>query len=321
MRFQTRITDLFGIETPIIGGCMMHISGAELVAAISNSGALGIMASAMFPSQEEFRRAVQLTKELTQKPFGVNLSLFPALRPIDNTLYLEVILEEGVPVVVTSGQRPPEDMLATLKDAGIKTMHKCVNVRHALSAQKAGVDAVALFGSEGGGHIGDYGLSTFILVPRAVEVLDIPVLAAGGIADGRGLAAALALGADGVVIGTRLLVTRECPIHENLKEALLNASELDTMPVLGSLHNSLRAWKNQAALRVAEIEAGQGDMSEILALVAGTETKEMIKGGDVDRGVIACSQGIGIVHEVVSVEDVISGMVVEAEEIFARYME
>jgi NADH:quinone reductase (non-electrogenic) len=310
--FKTRITALFGIDHPIVGGCMMHISGVEFVAAISNAGALGIMASAMFDSQAEFRQAIRQTKALTDRPFGVNLSLFPALRPIDNDLYVEVILEEGVPVVETSGHRPPEDLLARLKAGGVKTMHKCVSVRHAASAQKAGVDAVTVFGSEGGGHIGELGLSTMVLVPRAAEVLDVPILAAGGIADGRGLLAALALGADGVTIGTRLLVTEECPIHHNLKQALIAATELDTLPILGSLHNTLRAWRNTAALKAAEIEATQGDMWELLSIVAGTKARQMVREGDVESGVIACGQGIGIVHELKPVAAAIAEMVQEA---------
>ena len=313
--FKTRITELFNIEVPIVGGCMMHISGPEFVAAISNAGALGMMASAMFDTQDKFRQAVRQTKSLTDKPFGVNLSLFPALRPIDNNLYVEVILEEGVPVVETSGRRPPEEMLERLRAGGVKLMHKCVSARHALSAQKAGVDAVTVFGTEGGGHIGELGLSTMALVPRAADTLDIPVLAAGGIADGRGLLAALALGAEGVTIGTRLLVTEECPIHGNLKQALIAATELDTLPILGSLHNTLRAWKNPAALKVAELEANQADIWEILPIVAGTETKRMYERGDVDAGVIACSQSIGIVSEVKSVADVIREMAQEAVEI------
>ncbi len=312
--FKTRVTELLGVEYPIVGGCMMHISGPEFVAAISNAGALGMMASAMFPSQEEFRRAVRRVKSLTDKPFGVNLSLFPALRPIDNDLYVEVILEEGVPVVETSGHRPPEALLARLKSGGVKTMHKCVSVRHAVSAQRAGVDAVTVFGSEGGGHIGELGLTTFVLVPRAADALDIPVLAAGGIADGRGLLAALALGAEGVTIGTRLLLTEECPIHPNLKRALAAATELDTVPVLGSLHNTLRAWKNEAALKVVELEARQAELGEILSVVAGTATKRMLAEGDVEAGVIACSQSIGLVGEIRPVAEVIAGLVHEAEE-------
>ena len=310
--FKTRITELFGIQHPVVGGCMMHISGPEFVAAISNAGALGMMASAMFDTQDKFRRAVRTAKSLTDKPFGVNLSLFPALRPIDNDLYVEVILEEGVPVVETSGHRPPEDLLARLKEGDIKTMHKCVAPRHALSAQKAGVDAVTIFGTEGGGHIGELGLSTLALVPRTADLLDVPLLAAGGIADGRGLLAALVLGADGVTIGTRLLVTYECPIHDNVKQALIAATERDTLPILGSLHNTLRAWKNPAALKVAEIEAEQGDMWEILSLVAGTETKRMLQDGDVDAGVIACSQSIGLVDEIKPVAEVIGELVRDA---------
>ena len=316
--FKTRITELFGIEHPIVGGCMMHISGPEFVAAISNAGALGMMASAMFQTQEEFGQAVRQVKSMTDKPFGVNLSLFPALRPIDNELYVEIILQEGIPVVETSGHRPPEELLARLKAAGIRTMHKCVAPRHALSAQKAGVDAVTIFGTEGGGHIGELGLSTMALVPRTADALDVPLLAAGGIADGRGLLAALVLGADGVTIGTRLLVTQECPIHDNVKQALITATELDTLPILGSLHNTIRAWKNAASLQVADIEAKQGDMWEILPLVAGTETKRMIQDGDIDAGVIACSQSIGIVSQVKPVADVISGMVREAAELRDR---
>jgi NAD(P)H-dependent flavin oxidoreductase YrpB (nitropropane dioxygenase family) len=315
--FKTRITELFGIEHPVVGGCMMHISGPEFVAAISEAGALGMMASAMWDSQEGFRAAVRRVRALTDRPFGVNLSLFPALRPIDNELYVEVILEEGVPVVETSGHRPPEDLLARLKAAGVVTMHKCVAPRHALSAQKAGVDAVTAFGTEGGGHIGEIGLSTLALVPRTVDLVDVPVLAAGGIADGRGLLAALALGAEGVTIGTRLLVTDECPIHPNVKQALLEATERDTLPILGSLHNTLRAWKNAAALRVAAIEAEQGDMWQILPLVAGTETKRMIEGGEVDAGVIACSQSIGIVNDVKPVAEVFGDMIREAAAIRA----
>jgi len=315
---ETRVTELFGIKYPIVGGTMMHVSKPEFVAAISNAGALGMMASAMYESQDEFRQAVRRVRELTNKPFGVNLSLFPAMRPIDNDLYAEVILQEHVPIVETSGHRPPEDLLARLKAGGVKTMHKCVSVRHALSAQKAGVDAVTVFGTEGGGHIGEVGLTTMVLVPTAVDALSIPVIAAGGIVDGRGLVAALALGAEGVTVGTRLLVTAECPIHDNLKRALASATELDTLPILGTLQNTVRAWKNPAALKVAEMESKQADLGEILSVVAGTATKRMYQDGDLDAGVIPCSQSIGLVHEIKPVAQVIDGMMREASEILGR---
>lgn len=309
---KTRLTELLDIQHPIIGGCMMHISGPSFVAAISNAGSLGMMASAMFESKEEFRAAVHEVQSLTDKPFGVNLSLFPALRPIDNDLYADVILEEGVPVVETSGSRPPQDLLARLGSGGVKTMHKCISVRHALNAQKAGVDAVTVFGSEGGGHIGELGLTTMVLVPRTVDSVNIPVIAAGGIADGRGLLAALALGADGVTIGTRLLVTQECPIHDDLKIALLQATEVDTLTILGTLHNTLRAWKNPAALKVADLESKDSDLWEIFNIVAGAETKKMYQEGDTSAGVIACSQSIGLVSEIESVATVINDMVMQA---------
>jgi len=316
--FETRLTKMFGTKYPIVGGTMMHVSKPEFVAAISNAGALGMLASAMYESQDEFRQAVRKVRDLTNKPFGVNLSLFPAMRPIDNDLYAEVILQENVPIVETSGHRPPEDLLARLKTSGVKTMHKCVSVRHALSAQKAGVDAVTVFGTEGGGHIGEVGLTTMVLVPTAVDALSIPVIAAGGIVDGRGLVAALALGAEGVTVGTRLLVTTECPIHDDLKRALASATELDTLPILGTLRNTVRAWKNPAALRVAELELKQAELGEILSVVAGTATKRMYEGGDLDAGVIPCSQSIGLVHEIKPVAEVIGGMMREASEILSR---
>ena len=316
--FETNLTKLLGIKYPIIGGAMMHVSKPEFVAAISNAGALGMMASAMYETQDEFRQAVRRVRDLTDKPFGVNLSLFPATRPIDNDLYVDVILQEHVPTVETSGHRPPEDLLARLKAGGVRTMHKCVSVRHALSARKAGVDAVTVFGTEGGGHIGEVGLTTMVLVPAAVDALDIPVIAAGGIVDGRGLVAALALGAEGVTVGTRLLVTAECPIHDNLKRALASATELDTQPILGTLRNTVRAWKNTAALKVAELESRNAELGEILSVVAGTATKRMYEGGDLDAGVIPCSQSIGLIHEIKTVTQVIDGMMQEASDILRR---
>jgi len=308
----TRITQLLGIEHPIIGGAMMNISEPDFVAAISNAGALGMMASAIYPTQDEFRRAVRRVKELTRKPFGVNLSLFPALRPLDNDLYIEIILEEGVPVAETSGQRPPEEMLARLKAAGVKTLHKCVSVRHALKAEAAGADAVTVFGSEGGGYIGELGLSTIVLVPRVVDSLSIPVLAAGGIVDGRGLSAALALGAEGITLGTRLLLTTECPIHQNLKQALLAASEQDTLVILGSLRNPVRVWKTTATLKVAELESTGGDINEILTIVAGANARYAYNEGDLDTVVISCSQSIGNIHEIKPVAEVIHAILQEA---------
>jgi len=316
---KTRITELFGIDHPIIGGCMQWITGPEFTAAVSNAGALGIMSSAMFPTQEEFRAALRRLKGLTKKPFAVNLNLFPALRPIDNELYIDAILEEGgVRIVETSGSRPPAELLDRLKKSGILLMHKCTTVHHAVIAEEMGYDAVTVFGSEGGGHIGDAGLTFLSMVPRSADLLRIPVIAAGGIADGRGLAAALALGAQGVLIGTRLLLSEECPIHDNLKLSMLEACESDTVTVLGTVHNTLRVWRNQAAEKAAELEAAGADFSEIIKVVAGSLTRNMFDTGDPDAGIIVCSQDIGIIHDIKPVSEIVSGMAREAEAIAGR---
>lgn len=316
--FETDVTRLLGIEHPVIGGCMQYISGPGFAAAVSNAGALGIMSSAMFPSREEFREALRELKSLTDRPYAVNLNLFPALRPIDNELYSQVVIEEGVPIVETSGHLPPDSLVGPLKEAGVRLMHKCTTVRHALSARKQGVDAVTLFGSEGGGHIADFGFTTMCLVPRAADVLDVPVIAAGGIADGRGLAAALALGAGAAMLGTRLLLSSEADIHGNLKDALVAATEYDTVPILGSVHNTLRAWRNGAALKAAELEAAGAGFEEILPVVAGANTRQMMAEGDVDAGVVACSQSVGIIHDVKPVAAIIDDIVREAADIAAK---
>lgn len=295
---------------------MQWITGPEFTAAVSNAGALGIMSSAMFPDQENFRAALRRLKELTARPFAVNLNLFPALRPIDNDLYVDVILEEGgVGIVETSGSRPPQALLARLKGRGILLVHKCTTVHHAVIAEEMGYDAVTVFGSEGGGHIGDAGLTFLSMVPRCADLLKVPVIAAGGIADGRGLAAALALGAQGALIGTRLLLSEESPIHADLKRAMLAACETDTVTVLGSVHNNLRVWRNRAAEKAAELEAAGAPFEEIIKVVAGSLTHGMFETGDPDAGIVVCSQDIGIIHDIKAVSEIITGMVREAESV------
>ncbi len=316
---QTRLTELLGIEHPVIGGCMQWISGPEFTAAVSEAGGLGVMSSATFPTVEEFREALRKLKALTSRPFAVNLNLFPALRPIDNRLYVEAILEEGgVAAVETSGGRPPEDLVERLRDNGVFLMHKCTTVHHAEVARDMGFHAVTVFGSEGGGHIGEAGLTFFSMVPRAVDVLDIPVVAAGGIADGRGLAAALALGAEGVLIGTRLLLSVESPVHEAVKRRLLEARETDTTVILGSVHNRLRVWKNAAALKASELEAAGAPFEEIIKVVAGSLTREMFRTGDPDGGIVVCGQDVGLIREIKPIGEIISGMVAEAEAAMER---
>jgi len=245
--FKTKITEMLGIEYPIVGGTMMSITTAAFSAAISNAGGLGVLASAIYQSRESFGEALDELIELTDRPFAVNLNLFPMMRPIDNNDYLDVLLEKGVKIVETSGHSAPEELCARFKEAGLTWIHKCVGLRYALKVQEMGADIVTVVGYENGGATGKLDVGTLVLVPRVVESLNVPVIGGGGVSDGRGLVAILALGAQGVIIGTRLLATREAPIHEKLKEALINASELDTMLVMRSIGATHRVWNNTAA--------------------------------------------------------------------------
>ena len=316
--FQTKITEMFGIQYPIIVGTMMHIARAEMVAAASNAGALGILASAIFQNQEEFREEIKKIRGLTDKPFAVNLNLFPAMRPIDNREYLEVIFKEGIRIVETSGYRAPEELAKDLKDQGILLVHKCVGVRYALKAQSVGANAVTVVGFENGGAVGVLDITTLCLVPRVVDSVKIPVIGGGGVADGRGFLAVLALGAQGVIMGTPFLVAEECPIHPRLKRALIEATELDTMILMRSIQNSYRAWVNEASKKVAELEKAQAGLEEIVQAGAAEKTKRMIQDGDLNAGVLSCGQGVGLVKKIMPMKDIIEGIVHQAEELRQR---
>ncbi|MEE9420515.1 MAG: nitronate monooxygenase family protein [Desulfatiglandaceae bacterium] len=310
--FQTKITEMLGIRYPIIGGTMMWITKAEFTAAISNAGGLGILASAIYQSREAFAEALDRTLELTDRPFAVNLNLFPMMRPIDNNEYLDVMLDKGVKLVETSGHSAPEDLCARFKEAGLTWIHKCVGVRYALKVQEMGADIITVVGYENGGATGKLDIGTFVLVPRVVESVQVPVIGGGGVSDGRGLLAVLALGAEGVIIGTRLLATQEAPIHENLKKALVQASELDTMLVMRSIGATHRVWVNSAAQKVVELEADQAGLPEILKIAAGEKAKKMYDEGDLGVGIISCGQGIGMAHDIPSVKDLFDRIIGEA---------
>ena len=310
--FQTKITEMLGIRYPIIGGAMMWITKAEFTAAISNAGGLGILASAIYQSREAFAEALDRTLELTDRPFAVNLNLFPMMRPIDNNEYLDVMLDKGVKLVETSGHSAPEDLCARFKEAGLTWIHKCVGVRYALKVQEMGADIITVVGYENGGATGKLDIGTFVLVPRVVESVQVPVIGGGGVSDGRGLLAVLALGAQGVIIGTRLLATQEAPIHENLKKALVQASELDTMLVMRSIGATHRVWVNSAAQKVVELEADQAGLPEILKIAAGEKAKKMYDEGDLGVGIISCGQGIGMAHDIPSVKDLFDRIIGEA---------
>ena len=316
--FKTKITKMLGIEHPIIGGTMMWLATPDFVAAISNAGALGIMASAMFSEKEEFRKAVKKIKSLTSKPFAINLNLFPSLRAIPNEDFITVMIEEGVKIVETSGHKAPEEYIERLKKAGIVVIHKCVGVRYAKKAESLGVDAITVVGFENGGATGILDTGTLVLVPRVVEEVKVPVIGGGGAVDGRGFLAVLALGAEGVIMGTRMLLTEECPIHQKLKEALLKANELDTRVIMRSIESSHRVWYNAAAKRVVELEAQQAGLPDIVSMAAGDKAKRMYDTGDLDAGTIACSQGIGMIRSVKPVAEVIKDIIAQAEQIRKR---
>jgi len=316
--FKTRITEMLGIEYPIIQGGMMWVSCPELAAAVSNAGGLGILISAGCASGEELREDIRKTKSLTAKPFGVNLNLFPSIRPIPNDELLEVIVEEGVPVVETSGIRSPEEFVAPLKKGNVKIIHKCAGVRYAQTAERVGADAVSVVGVENGGATGMLDITTFVLVPATVNALSIPVIAGGGIADARGFVAALALGAEGVVIGTRFMATHESPLHPNFKDWLLRANETDTMLIMRSIRNTHRVLKNQTSEKVLELEQRKATLEELLSVLSGEQVEKVLMEGDLEVGIAPCGQVIGLVNEIVSTKEVIDGIVAGAKEILQR---
>ena len=313
--FKTKVTEKLGIQYPIVGGTMMWVTTPEFTAAISNAGGLGVLASALYRSADDFAQALDRLMGLTDKPFAVNLNFFPVLRPIDNNEYLDVMIKKGVKIVETSGHSAPEDLCARFKEAGLTWIHKCVGIRYALKVQEMGADIITAVGYENGGATGKLDIGTIVLVPRVVEAVRVPVIGGGGISDGRGLLAALALGAQGVILGTRLLATQEAPIHSRVKEALVEASELDTMLILRSLGATHRAWINAAAKRCLELENAQADVAEILKVVAGENAKRMYDTGDVDAGILPCGQGIGLVHDIPTIKELFDRIVKEATDL------
>lgn len=311
--FQTRITELLGIEYPLIQGGMLWLSRAEMAAAVSNAGGLGILSAATFPSREELKAEIQKTKEMTDKPFGVNIPFLPAIKPLDVPGFIEVMAEEGVKVAETAG-RNPQEVLPMFKENGIKVMHKVTAVRYAQKAQEIGCDAVIVDGFECAGHPGEEDVSSLVLLPRAVDAVDIPVVAAGGFADGRGLVAALALGAEAVLMGTRFMVSKEAPMHDRVKEYLTALPETETTFVLRSLRNTARVIKNSISARVQEMEGQGASIEELLPLVSGQKEKELMETGDMEKGLLHCGQVVGLIEDIPSIEEIVKGIMREANE-------
>jgi NADH:quinone reductase (non-electrogenic) len=316
--WRTRLTGLLGIEIPILGGAMQWLSLAPLVAAISNSGGLGVLSSATFPSKDDLRDEIRKTRALTDKPFGVNINLFPALRSYSVETVIDVCHEEGVRILETSG-RSPEAYMKRIKDGSTIHIHKCARVRDGIKAETLGADVVTIVGFECGGHPSYEEVSTLILLPRLAGTVAIPVIAGGGFADGRGIMAALSLGAEGVVLGTRLIATEECPIHPDFKKAMVEADINSTTILLRSVKDHRRVFLNKAAQEVLEMESRGVALEEIYQKMAGQRSKEAYETGDILKGILPCGLATGLIKEVLPVRKVFEKILQEAEEIRHRW--
>jgi NADH:quinone reductase (non-electrogenic) len=312
---RNRVTAMLGIRYPIIQGGMQWVGRAELVAAVSNAGGLGVLTGLTQPTPEKLREEIERTRSMTDKPFGVNLTILPAVNPPPYDQYMDVIIDSGVKIVETAGNNPKR-FVSRLKANGIVSIHKCVNVRHAVSAEKCGVDIVSIDGFECAGHPGEDDVPGLVLIPIAAKRLKIPILASGGIGDGRGFAAALVLGAEGINMGTRFCATVEAPIHDNIKRALVNGSECDTRLMFRTLHNTARVFKNAISEQVFAMEQRPGGVAfeEIRPLVIGARGREALSVGDVDGGVITAGQVIGLIDDVPTCVVLIERMVAECRE-------
>jgi len=319
---KTRITELLGTRYPIVQGGMQNVGYAELASAVSNAGGLGIITGLTQPTPEDLAREIARCQEMTDQPFGVNLTLLPTIKPVPYDEYVQVIVDAGIKVVETAG-RSPEPFMPTFVEHGIKVIHKCTSVRHALKAEKVGCSAVSVDGFECAGHPGEDDVPNLVLLPAAAAVLKVPMLASGGIGTGVQMAACLALGADGINMGTRFMATREAPIHDNIKQAIVEASELDTALVYRSLRNTARVYKNKVAQRVNEIEREAGaDMKfELIRdMVAGTKGKVALTEGDIDYGIWTSGIVQGLIHDIPSCEELIQSIVKECQETVRQRM-
>lgn len=309
---HTRVTEQLGIRYPILQGGMQWVGKAELASAVSNAGGLGIVTALTQPTPEDLAREIARTRALTDQPFGVNLTILPTINPPPYSDYLQAIIDGGVKIVETAGNSP-KDFIGRMKDHGITIVHKCTTVRHALSAERNGVDIVSIDGFECAGHPGEDDVPGLVLIPLATRALKIPVIASGGIADGRGMAAAFALGAEGVNMGTRFFATQEAPVHPQIKQALVNATERDTKLIFRTLKNTTRVLKNAVSEEVVATENRPGGCTfeDIRHLVAGARGNAALQAGDVDGGSIAAGQVVGLIDDIPSCADLIERMVAD----------
>ena len=318
---KTAITEMFGIRHPIIQGGMHYVGFAELASAVSNAGGLGFITGLTQRTPELLAKEIARCRDMTDKPFGVNLTFLPTLSSPPYPEYIAAIIEGGVRIVETAG-RSPEQYMPALKAAGIKVIHKCTSVRHSLKAERIGCDAVSVDGFECGGHPGEDDVPNMILLPRAADELTIPFVASGGMADARSLVAVLAMGAAGMNMGTRFIATKEAPVHENVKKAIVAGTELDTRLVMRALRNTERVLKNASVDRLLQIERERGSslqISDIHHQVAGVYPRIMIE-GDMDAGAWSCGMVVGLIHDVPSVKELIDRIMVEAERLIGNHL-
>ncbi|MCW3039832.1 MAG: 2-nitropropane dioxygenase [Solirubrobacterales bacterium] len=314
---KTRFTELFDVEHPITLGGMQAVGRAELIAAAANAGCLAFLSALTQPTPEDLAKEIARTRELTDKPFGVNITILPTITPPPYDEYRRVIIEAGITAVETAGSNPKEHV-DDFKAHGVKVIHKCVAVRHAVKAQSLGVDAISIDGFECAGHPGEDDIPGLILIPAAMDKLDIPVVASGGIADARGLVAALALGADGINMGSRFMATQESYIHENVKQAMVDGDERSTDLIFRTMRNSARVAKNAISQQVREIEKNGGTFEDVRELVAGARGREVYATGDTDHGIWWAGMTQGLINDIPTVAELIERMMREADEIIGR---
>jgi len=310
---KTRMTELLGIEYPVQCGTMHWLSRAELVASVANAGGFACLPAATFPGREELLDEIKKTRDLTDKPFGVNVSLFPALMPKPPEELIDLVIESGVKILETAG-RNPEPYRERILQGGLIHIHKCARVRDAAKAARLGVDAVSIVGTECGGHPSMEGVTTMVLLPKAADAVRVPLIAGGGICDGRSMLAALALGADGVIMGTRFIATKECPAHEEMKKRLLDASESDTTLVMMSLGNPARVLRNRWAEKILEMEGKGSSLGELAPFISGQVTKKGWFDGTTEEGIYPCGQAVGRIEDIPSVSELMKRIVEEAME-------
>ena len=313
MQLKTRFTELVGIQYPIVQGGMMWVGRAELAAAVSNAGGLGIVTALTQPTPEALRKEIDRCRTLTDKPFAVNLTILPSMNPPPYAEYRQAIIDSGIKIVETAGSAPREHV-AHFKEHGIIVVHKCTAVRHALSAERMGVDAISIDGFECAGHPGEDDVPNMILIPAAVRVLRIPVIASGGIGNGSGMAAALVLGAQGINMGTRFMCTREAPIHDNIKQALVNATERDTNLMFRTMHNTARVFKNAISNEVVAMEKQGAKFDDVRHLVAGARGKVALREGKLDEGVVSAGMVIGLIDDIPTCAELLERIVAECRE-------